>query len=354
MAAAPAPWAAARAPPVSMMAIMAAESAVPAAQAQAAAAQAAAAQARAAQARAAQARAAQARAAQARAAQVRGRDNVAEGYAAARGRDEVAEGYADAARDIREDADDAAHAAAVHAALFFNPIEISNKTRLTRFKRDLDKNYSNNDEIDIYKEIKRRHIGILESAKDRVDDRAFGRLIEIAYNEIWGKDPDRRILDNRVAYNTNNYINIPDNQKPKGRIQIINTANNRQITVSSYGSGAQNIPKGDIEFNRAEGRPETTFEAAKRELYEETGINDAIFTDLNPPQVVPQQGNDHTYIYHVNDVTYTRLVIHMIEYANKLDGSYSKRRSADITSIHYKKYMKYKAKYLALAKSMGK
>ena len=253
------------------------------------------------------------------------------------------------------------------AAAAANQIQINNRTRLARFIDDLRTNYAHNRVDPAYVLRKDRIIDILHENLHR-DPRDFGRLIQYAYRSIWGLDATYHPIQGRIQYNSIN--NIPDyvlETLPikKGGIKIrLNTNHNRFIQVSSYGNDARKIPKGDREYIEGTDEIEGIFDAAKRELYEETGIDNIIFPILNEvptrapvPDAIDARLN--VFIYDVDEAEYAVLVEHMRNHANRIVNDHHvveniAGRSADVTSIHYKKYMKYKAKYLALVKSMGK
>jgi len=226
-------------------------------------------------------------------------------------------------------------------------IQISNETRLRRFINDLNISYRNNNDIPEYNEIKERCIQIL---RDNIASEpiVFGGLIWEAYLDIWGYKIQNNIwvATRPTHYNMINYIEAHENSP--GAIQITDGVNT--IRVASYYNPDPDFPKGKTERNIQEDREETSFEAAKRELEEETGINESVFGALREEPPTDPRARVKIFRYNINHATYMELVNHMQRVAEIQVGEH---RTADTTSIHYKKYMKYKAKYLALVKSMG-
>jgi ADP-ribose pyrophosphatase YjhB (NUDIX family) len=255
------------------------------------------------------------------------------------------------------------------AAAAANEIPINNATRLARFEHDLDTNYNDNERWPEYRAIKAHHLGILQAQENLARNHMeYGNLIRNAYLAIWGKTINAQHqwvdIPGRRQYSQIN--NIPEpmlkrlNIRKSGiRIRLNNT--NRFIGVASYGNNEPKIPKGDREFRANHYNIEEPFDAAKRELAEETGIDGTVFDRLNErehPEPI-KEGYVHVYTYYVDEPEYERLVQHMRDHANMVqleNGNFEnvEGRTADVTTIYYKKYMKYKAKYLALVKSMGK
>jgi hypothetical protein len=222
-------------------------------------------------------------------------------------------------------------------------IRISNQVRLDRFESDIRNNY-NQYETSFYEiPYKKLRDAILAELREHVSTdtpQDFGTRIHESYDKLWDK-----------SLNAPGYMNT----SRQGAIEIVaqgteGTKAERIIKVKSYGGKTAKYPKGDIH------QGEDTFSAAKRELREETSIDIDTHPDFRG--MVPEERQDNNwdytknisvYRYIVPIHVYNSLITHM--QTNAVNNPLG---TADITSIHYKKYMKYKAKYLALVKSMGK
>ena len=248
----------------------------------------------------------------------------------------------DALRQNPAAARQAANAAAVAAVarLADRTIPISNQIRLERFREYIG-NYHHRVDNSLLPEASRiTYINRLEQLVNG-DPIIFGTELNNIYRDLW------------INYNHPTYINRQGVEKAGIRI----TDGRNIIRVSSYGSTSKYIPKGQISLN-ALNEEENTLNAAKRELKEETGI------DIDTHQGLQGVEGIHTleeiagdmvnvYTYNVSPETYIALSQFMRDHAEEPPAN-APHRSADVTTIYYKKYMKYKAKYLALVKSMGK
>lgn len=141
----------------------------------------------------------------------------------------------------------------------------------------------------------------------------------------------------------------------RGGVQII-SPQGQEIKVKSYNGYYPNYPKGAVQDNDINAERDITFRnTAIRELHEETGITPDEFNQLVLPHehgTLDGAGYDADvlyFVYRVPQPVYDQLTNIINERRYDVQD-----RTSEIRSIHYKKYMKYKAKYLALVKSMGK
>ena len=247
------------------------------------------------------------------------------------------------------------------AAAAENSIEMTPNTIKARFSQDIRNNYISRLPEGEGRDRLRGFIIEINGPEDAVDARTsielMTRIHQIYFNEIWN--------ENDMALNAPEHV--PDNDEvfanvygyTKGGIRIINNDTNREIIVNSYYNIGGTAPKGKIESsdivrsaNGAINIVATLFNTGRRELGEETGITPRIFDELNnmPPSGDRNRvGNTLYFIYYVNNNEYDRLVQQMIRYQDDVHG-----RSSDVRSIHYKKYLKYKAKYLQLVAQLRK
>lgn len=224
------------------------------------------------------------------------------------------------------------------------------KTRKEDAKQDWDSNYTG------VKKSQR----VLADAELRKD----GDSLWNAYSTIWGIN--------------GKYQNLDINDKP-GHIHdapktslIVKSKNGKQIQVSNYGNRAKSEPSGMIDAHdlaaagyaievtgvyswstiQSSIPEETKLSAYKigalREFTEETGL---IIPDVYHTRIVYELKFDrknrpiHTHTIELENVEYEALVAPLLSKTGQ-------RPQPEISAIYFKKYLKYKNKYLQLKKQL--